>query len=460
MQARSWLTRFLTFLIVSLSLFQHVVADEGDDPEEEARLASLPYKMGVSKKEALRSEMRKLLDPALQRLREIYPPRDEPPLSDWAEPSANSDIIVSKQQWDEFVQSFGTYKDSNTVINLVDATKLLTAHAINLIKLSGLLYQVTFNNEFNSIRGHVWDVLKPIHNALWNDEGDVMIEMTPEERVKGFMDPGGILDSTLKTDTGHRAETVQKVLKGLFSYREDQDPRYIVLDDTVFQSTWLQIREATLDLWKLLGHVTDKIVLPAQHEIWDKYNFGNIIANTELRPSGVWKRGTIGYVNYYQKKYRKVYWPLPANSPYWVAWGLGTDGAVVLRQNYFYLWSAFHHEFTSMVAGALSWILELYIDISAKANAMASKCITPNKEWAKPTIDTPGFTKELVHSYPEVRDEGYTTEEGGQGDWDDGREVEKYAWMEREPAVIAVEIDPGTISKGRGRSRRGRGGRR
>ncbi|KAF3940354.1 hypothetical protein ABW19_dt0202087 [Dactylella cylindrospora] len=239
---------------------------------------------------------------------------------------------------------------------------------------------------------------------------------------RGIMNEGGTLDSTRDRTT---AAGILQTLKLLFDYNsgaDNTDPE-VFLNDGFFLQAWKSVKIAESKLETLFDLIIAKSnkdrqeLRDIQAPMLSQLSQDDIIsadpiygreANGRLRP-GLFNRGELGYKNYIRRKYSVIYpfgkkddfFPPPAP---WIDKNNPQARTVELI-------NTFNDIYESIVYGVLRLMMELFVDIAAKANGLVEEAKWPYKysKWAilPAELGQTELTVKAVKGKPEWQDDRY-----------------------------------------------------
>lgn len=388
---------------------------------------------------------------------------------EWAQ-ELFTNLIVTPKQWQDFVTSFGPDKETNPIDNLLDAARLLELsrndvnRGINLILDRAASFGQPFVLSWEKLSNWWKESIKVFTNPEWKEEEYLN---DPNYAVRpGFFDNsrGRVIGPTLALSPEKRDQNVEETLRHIFGYEELSDGT-VFLTDAVFLRSWAVMLENIKPLIEYLDAL-DLALNFAYKMIFDEKN---LKGNKFPRPSGVWDRKRMGYTEYFYQKYGKVY---PVLGPDFLLWPLW-DNPELTPSPTVEMVEAVHTSITGIIRGIIPFILELYLDISLKANTLGLVGIPTTKDWAllevpedrdleklfskgsvqaaygkikveplkKDTVEMEQKRKEvlvqIMNKYPEIYDDKYSTLEKGQVDWNDEEYLEMLGWRTKRLAAVA-----------------------
>ncbi|KAK6507689.1 hypothetical protein TWF481_006112 [Arthrobotrys musiformis] len=301
----------------------------------------------------------------------------------------------------------------------------------------------------NTVWGGLGKIMKMVSNRDFNPkEGKISGVYAP-----GICDtPGGYLAAPTpqewKTNKKGRDALKNALLKKLLDYKQLR-PNEILLNDGVFIAVFSVLVTGQRGL---AGWLTDELT-PVMRDINAKCCADrNLLANTHMRPAGLWDRKTMGYKAYWNEKYGKIYRYIPPDFSYWNAWeSKNVERSPEKLQMLIY---ATHATAAGLTRGAMAFMTELFVDFSAKVWALGQYAGLPDPDFGYAEANRPfkpvSFTlspkfmvgaaeKGSTHflygaSYPSDYPVGLEY-------WDDAAEIERNRWRDQELDIIRAHAD-------------------
>ncbi|KAK6512969.1 hypothetical protein TWF506_009131 [Arthrobotrys conoides] len=292
----------------------------------------------------------------------------EEPSEDIWDKGVYTSIIIRPETWEKFFNEttqFG-YGETDLVEYVWWACSNIQNYRISLEELIVRLsnYAKRKNPTLKERLDDTWrklgQIMKPVSNRDFGGKSQ-----TTGFNGPGLCDsPGGYLAAPTpqqwKTSKKGRDELKSLLLKRFFEFQRIA-PQEILLTDNLFIQAFSMIVSAQRGMVSWLTEEFTPVIRDINALCCTKRN---LLANTNMRPAGIWDRKTMGYKSYWQEKYGKIYRYIPPGFSYWGIW----DNKKIekIPEALETLIYATHATATGLTRGALAFATEVFVDLSAK----------------------------------------------------------------------------------------------
>ncbi|KAF3178998.1 hypothetical protein TWF751_001007 [Orbilia oligospora] len=383
---------------------------------------------------------------------------EEPPQDIWDQ-SAYTSIIIRPETWQKFFNQttqFG-YGGTDLVEYVWWACSNIQNYRISLKYLIVPLgrYLRRKNPALKDRLDDSWRKLGRMMRYVSNRDSEPDGKATEWDRPGLCDSHGGYLGAPTpqqwKTSKKGRDELKNTLLKKLLEYQE-LAPREILLTDNLFVDAFSMIvaSQRAMVTW-----LTDDFT-PLIREINDFCcKNRDLLANSNMRPAGIWDRKTMGYKSYWHEKYGKIYHYIPQNFPYWPAWDRPKiEKKPEMLETLIY---ATHATAAGLTRGALSFLTELFVDFSAKVWNLGQYAGLPDPDFGYASASGYKGSNKLVTFTLSPKFMLGAAERGNSHflygpvypsespveleNWNDAAEIERNSWRDKELAMLKEDRD-------------------
>ncbi|KAK6343501.1 hypothetical protein TWF730_011091 [Orbilia blumenaviensis] len=309
-------------------------------------------------------------------------PLAHPPYDFWT-PDTYTSLIIRPETWMRFFDdvTMHGYGDSDLVVytwwmcsNIQNYRKSLDELIISLNAWlqrtdKALAKRLTENwTKYGQI-------MRLISNRKFGDKG----KATGDNAAALCDTPGGFLAAPTaeqwNTSKKGRQALEMQVLKDFMNYQQ-LAPNEILVTDLYFVEAFQRLVNAQRMMVEWLNNDFTPLIRDINAKCCSKRN---LLANTNMRPAGIYDRKALGYKTYWHEKYGKIYRYIPLDFPYWRSWNdKKVERIPDMLETLIY---ATHATAAGLARGALPFGTEIFVDLAAKVWSLGQYAGIPDPEF-------------------------------------------------------------------------------